>query len=144
PFRAGGDRAFLAERTGHYTKPVDHKLRSMVEMHAWVEANVAPLFQGAEGRRLAFEAPLVQARRDGVTRLEGGGDIWAITLHCGIADELTRSLQQLCSVVAPQIEWIAQLGMSRHCPINALTRWLAPCLEQGTYKTRDLYGDEFV
>ena len=39
---------------------------------------------------LAFEAALVLARRDGVTRLEIGEDVWASTLFDGSAAELTR------------------------------------------------------
>ncbi len=34
------------------------------------------LFQGAEGQLLAIEAALARARRDGVTRLEIGENIW--------------------------------------------------------------------
>jgi adenosine deaminase len=140
----GGDRAFLLQRTGRRIEPLDHKLGSMAEMHAWVETNIAPLFQGAQGRLLAYEAALVQARDDGVTRLEFGDDVWAISQGQVTAEELTRSLEHLCSVVAPQIEWIPQVAMSRHCPIDALTRWLAPFLESGAYRTLDLSGDEFA
>jgi adenosine deaminase len=38
----------------------------------------------------------------------------------------------------------SRLGLSRHCPISALTRWLTPFLELGAYLTIDLYGDEFA
>jgi adenosine deaminase len=45
---------------------------------------------------------------------------------------------------APEIEWIPGLGLSRHCPVLALERWLEPFLELGTFRTLDLYGDEFA
>jgi adenosine deaminase len=34
--------------------------------------------------------------------------------------------------------------MSRHCPVPALERWLAPFLELGTFRTLDLSGDELI
>lgn len=139
-----GSRAFLLERTGHDVAPLDRNLGSMAEMHAWVSANVAPLFKGPEGRLLGFEAAFAQARQDGVTRIEFGDDVWTITLGYGSAEELTRSLQGLHRSVAPEIEWIPQLAMSRHCPIEALQRWLAPFLELNAYRTLDLSGDELA
>jgi len=139
-----GSRAFVLERTGRDVAPLDRKLGSMAEMHAWVSANVTPLFEGPEGRLLGFEAAFEQARRDGVTRIEFGDDVWAITRGYGSAEELTRSLQSLHRSVAPDIEWIPQLAMSRHCPIPALQRWLTPFLELNAHKTVDLSGDEFA
>lgn len=41
-FVLGGDR-LSTDPTGDYVKPLDHELASMAEMHAWLEANVAPL-----------------------------------------------------------------------------------------------------
>ena len=140
----GGDRRFLARRTGRDIAPLDHKLSSMAEMHAWTRDVVGGLFDGREGRLLAFEATLVQARGDGVTRLEIGEDVWAIGLFDDLAEALTRRLQRLHATTAPAIEWIAQLGLSRHCPIAALERWLAPFLALGFYQTLDLSGDELA
>ena len=116
----------------------------MAEMHAWVQAVVGELFDNRDGRLLAFEAALVQAGKDGVARLEVGEDVWAITLHNGSAYELTRSLEQLHARVAPEIEWIPQLGLSRNHPPATLERRLSPFLELDFYQTLDLYGDEFA
>src|SRR4051794_32933008 len=79
----GGDRAFLRERTGVDIAPVAGRLSSMAEMHAFAEERLAPVLSGPAGRALAFEATFVQARNDGVTRLEVGEDAWSITLHEG-------------------------------------------------------------
>jgi len=138
----GGDRAFLLARTQRDIAPLARRLESIAEMHAWVEANIGDLFDGREGRLLAFEAALVQARRDGVTRLEIGEDVWAAKLFEGSAQQLTHALARLHAMVAPEIEWIPQIGLSRHCPIDALERWSAPFLALDFYRTLDLSGDE--
>jgi adenosine deaminase len=100
--------------------------------------------QRAKGRLRAFEATLVQAKYDGVTRPEIGEDVWAITLFDHDAAKVTRDLVAVHERVAPNVEWLPQLGLSRHCPISALTRWLAPFPELGAYLTIDLYGNEFA
>lgn len=53
-------------------------------------------------------------------------------------------LQAAHAAGAPGIEWIPQLGMSRHCRVLDLERWLEPFLELGVFRTLDLSGDEFA
>jgi adenosine deaminase len=138
----GGDRAFVLERTSVDVAPLDRVLRSMAEMHAFAEANLAPAFPGLAGRALALEATFVQARKDGVVRLEVGEDAWSVTLHEGSAAAVWRVLQDAHEAGAPDIDWIPQLGVSRHCSLAALDRWVQPLLELQTFKTFDLSGDE--
>jgi adenosine deaminase len=57
---------------------------------------------------------------------------------------LTRKLIRVHQRVAPEIEWIPQIGMSRHCPLASLERWLVPFLALRFYRTIDLSGDEFA
>jgi hypothetical protein len=140
----GGHRPLVSEWAGRDIAPLNRPLASMAEMDAWVEDQLGSLFSGPTGRLRGFEAAFVQAKYDGVTRLEVGEDVWAITLFEHDATKLTSELISVHTRVAPDIEWIAQLGLSRHCPISALTRWLAPFLELGIYRTLDLYGDEFA
>lgn len=138
----GGDRAFLRERTSVDVAPVERVLKSMAEMHAFAHEKLSGLFNGAAGRALAVEATFVQAQKDGVTLLEVGEDAWSITLHQGSANSVWSALRDAHQTAAPDIEWIPQLGISRHCGIAALERWSAPLLELGVFKTLDLSGDE--
>jgi hypothetical protein len=114
----------------------------MAEMHAWVERQFGSIFEGPDGQLKAFEATLVQARHDGVTRFEVGEDVWAITLFNNDAARLTSKPAEIHARVAPGIEWLPQLGMSRHCAVSNLTNWFKLFLDLGLYKTLDLSGDE--
>jgi len=143
-FIFGGERDFLFQRTGRNIAPLNRRLKSIAEMHAWVNESVGGLFDTREGRLLAFEATFMQAKHDGVTRLEIGEDVWAITLNNGSAEELTHRLKELHRNTAPEVEWIPQLGLSRHCSLKDLEPWLAPFLELNFYRTLDLSGDEFA
>jgi adenosine deaminase len=137
-----GDRQFIRARTGRDIAPVAQPIASMSEMHQWVAENLGQVFTGVEGRLLAFEAAFALAVRDGVTRIEMGDDVWAITQGFGEPRAMFASLQDLHGAVAPRIEWIPLLGMSRHCSIRALDAWLGPFLEVDGYRSIDLSGDE--
>ena len=142
----GGDPDYAFARTGRRIVPLDHRLSSIEEMHQWAGENLnfGPKFDGAPGRLLMFELTLAQALRDGVTRLAKGEDVWASTLFDGSAQRVTDGLREVHRTIAPGIEWIPELSMSRHCPFAALERWLAPYLEQDFYRTFDLSGDELA
>jgi len=143
-FTFGGNRAFVREKTGIDVAPLDHVLKSMDEMHEWAGKHISPAFQGLQGRMLGIEATFVQARLDGVTRLDGGEDVWAMTLWDRDVPRLTQALRDIHARVAPEIEWTPQMGVSRHCPIQYVMEWSAPFLELDFYQTVDLYADEFA
>jgi adenosine deaminase len=121
--------------------PIDHRLNSMDEMHAWAGEhfrNVDPKL-----RPELFEAAFARAVRDGLVRYELGDDVWAATLD-GSAENVTNILRRAHQRGAPDVEWIPQLGISRHCRIEDIRRWMEPFLELRFYRTLDLSGDEFA
>lgn len=143
-FFLGGNRALVSEWAGYDIAPLERRLASMAEMHAWVDNRFGNLFAGAHGRLRAFEATLVQAKLDGVTRLDAGETVWAITLHDHSATRLTDALRGVHARVAPDIEWIAQLDLARQVPVPIQTARLAPFLDLGFYRTLDMSGDELA
>ena len=141
---AKADRDYVRERTGHDIEPVKVSLRSMDEMHEWAKANIGDLFAGRAGRTLGIEANFIGALKDGVTRIEFGDDVWMVTQGLGSPQELVDSIAQIHVRMAPQVEWIPQLGLSRHCKVQWLQEWMAPRLELGFHKVLDLSGDELA
>ena len=140
----GGSRDFIEARTGRRIAPLEGTLHSMREMDAWVGERVGDIFAGADGRALALEATFVQASQDGVTRIEVGEDVWGITLHNHSAVGVLDMLKTAHARGGPDVEWIPQMGLSRHCPVRALEFWMAPMLELGLFQTVDLSGDELA
>ena len=143
-FFLGGNRPLVSEWAGKDIAPLDHKLGSMAEMHEWVQTRFGTLFARAQGRLRAFEATLVQAKLDGVIRLETGGTPWAITLHNGSAAPLTDARRDVHARVAPNIEWIAQLDLAREVSVDVQARRLAPFLELAFWRSLDMSGDELA
>ena len=89
---AGGNRALVSEGAGRDIAPLDRPIASVAEMGAWVQDRLGSLFSGPSGRLRAFEATFVRAKYDGVTRLEVGEDVWAITLFKHDAMKLASEL----------------------------------------------------
>lgn len=141
---AKADRDYVREKTGRDIEPVKAPLGSMDEMHAWAKANIGDLFAGRDGRALGIEANFVGTLKDGVTRIEFGDDVWMVTQGVGSPQELVESIVQIHARMAPQVEWIPQLGLSRHCKVQWLQEWMAPWLELGFHKVLDLSGDELA
>lgn len=141
----GGNRDFVREKTGVDIAPIDRVLHSMDEMHEWAGKHTGQAFKGPLGRMIGIEATFVQASLDGVTRLDVGEDVWAMTLweNRDVA-RLTQTIRNIHARVAPEIEWIAQMGLSRHCPIQYLMEWSAPFFDLDFYQSVDLYADEFA
>jgi adenosine deaminase len=138
---AGADPASVAAILGTKCAPLDRRLTSMAEMHAWAAdhfGNPDPKL-----RPQLFEAAFARAAKDGLARFELGDDVWAITLD-GSAENVTNILKRAHQRGAPGVEWIPQLGMSRHCRIEDIRRWMEPFLELRFYRTLDLSGDEFA
>jgi adenosine deaminase len=139
----GGERHHVYERTGLRIEPVREPLRSMQEMHDWVARHLGRLAHDPATRLALYEAGVVQAVHDGITRLEVGVDVWERTLHSSAAS-LTEALVAIHKRSGAGIEWIPQLGISRHCPISAVLNWMEPFLELGVFGSVDLSGDELA
>jgi adenosine deaminase len=138
------NRAFVKARTGRDIVPLTTPIASMAEMHEWVGANARPVFEGPDGRVFGQEAAFAQANFDGLTRLELGDDVWSSRRGAATVEEIQQGQIAAHRSVAPQVEWIPLVSMSRHCAIAALDQWLSPYLELDFYKTLDLSGDELA
>ena len=138
---AGADPASVEAILGRRFAPLDHRLTSMDEMHAWAKDNFGALDLKLGPRLL--EAAFARATWDGLVRYELGDDVWSITVH-GSAENVTERLKKAHARGAPEVEWIPQLAISRHCRIEDIRRWMEPFLALGFYRAFDLSGDEFA
>ncbi len=138
---AGADPASVAAILGTKYAALDRRLASMDEMHAWAGNNFGS--PDPKLRPRLFEVAFARAVWDGLVRYEIGDDVWASTLD-GSAANVTSILKRAHERGAPQVEWIPQLGMSRHCRIEDIRRWMEPFLGLRFYRTLDLSGDEFA
>lgn len=144
-FYLGGNRDYIEKKTGKYIHPLTNTLSSMDEMHKWVDYNLSEIFAGLEGRRLALEASFIQAKRDGVKVLEFGEDIWGNSKYYNSdVSNIIKLFYETRDRIAPDIELKLQIGISRHCNIDDISRWIEPFWDHKEFYSIDLYGDEFA
>lgn len=138
---AGAAPESVAKILGREVVVLERRLASMADMHALASENFGN--QDVKLRPQLFEAAFARAAWDGLKRFEIGDDVWATTLE-GSAEKVTGMLKWAHQQGAPDVEWIPQLGMSRHCRIEDIRRWMEPFLALRFYRAIDLSGDEFA
>lgn len=144
-FVLGGNREYLFRKTGRLINPIRRPLSSMDEMHTWNQKNIGTDFDSSEMRRLLIKATFQQAKKDGVTVLEIGEDVWGLNefFHNDI-DELIDAFKSAQNEIAPDIELRLQIGLSRHCPVDYLEDCLSRFWGNKCFYSIDLYGDELA
>ncbi len=144
-FVLGGSRDYILEKTGYKIRPISKPLASMSEMDAWSGNYIGNRFNSPEGRRLLIDATFEQAKRDGVTVLEIGEDVWGLGefFHNDI-EELIDAFEDANARIAPEVELRLQIGLSRHCSIDYLLGCLSHFWGHKEFYSIDLYGDEMA
>ena len=144
-FVLGGCREYILSKTGYGIEPISRPIETMNEMDAWSTRYIGNRFNSPAGRKLLIEATFVQAKKDGVTRLEIGEDVWGLGefFHNNI-DELIAAFQEANERIAPEIELRLQIGLSRHCSIDYLEECLKHFWGRKEFYSIDLYGDEMA
>lgn len=142
-FVLGGSREFLKEQTGLEIKPYTGIMSSMSDMHNWYAANMGQHFDSTEMRIMLIEAAVHQAKKDGVTVLEIGEDVWGLNAYFdGQTSKLVEAFNNSIRRHGQDIELRLQIGLSRHCNIKDLEECIEPFWNEQSFYSIDLYGDE--
>lgn len=144
-FVLGGSRNYLKKRTTYDIAPLKTPIYSMDEMHIWNNKNIGEYFNSRKMRELLIEATFMQALEDGVTLLEIGEDVWALkAFFDNDIESLIDTFHSLHQKIAPHIKLRLQIGMSRHCSVEYLSKCLEYFWGREEFYSIDLYGDELA
>lgn len=142
---SGCSREYIKQRTGIKIPELSEKLKSMDDMHKWMDKNIDSYLHTPEGRNIALEGCFQVAKDDGVEVLEVGEDVWGNGYYYeNDINKLIEHYKGAHKKICPEIDFRFQVGLSRHCSINALDKWMAPFLEQDCFYSIDLYCDELI
>lgn len=136
---------YISDKTGYVIEAISQPLKSMSEMDAWSGKYIVNRFNSPEGRRILIEATFEQAKKDGVTILEIGEDVWGLGefFHNDV-EALIDAFQEANERIAPEIQLRLQIGLSRHCPIDYMKDCLSHFWGHKEFYSLDLYGDELA
>jgi adenosine deaminase len=144
-FVLGGSREYIQLQTGIEIPFFKGVLSTMQDMHDWNNKYIGERFNTKEMRKLLIDATFVQAKEDGIKILEIGEDVWGLgEFFDNNIEELIYVFQDANQRIAPEVELRLQIGLSRHCSVDYLSRCLEPFWGHKIFYSIDLYGDEFA
>jgi len=144
-FVLGGSRDYIQLQTGIEIPFFKGVLSTMQDMHDWNNMYIGERFNTKDMRKLLIEATFVQAKEDGIKILEIGEDVWGLgEFFDNDIEALIHTFEDANQRIAPEVELRLQIGLSRHCSVNFLSKCLESFWGHDTFYSIDLYGDEFA
>jgi adenosine deaminase len=140
----GGKREVIERHAGKKLKPFRMYGSGIAGLNHWIHDEYRPLFDLPGTFEKAVEAAFIQAKEDGVTRLEMSVDIMVGMLARIPAARIVETLKLCHREVAPWIEFRPEVGFPRCEPLRKLLSCFEPFLEQDYFRSIDLYDDEFA
>ncbi len=114
------------------------------DLNQWIGRVFRPFFSLPGAFEKAVEAAFMQARSDGIRRLEMSIDVCFGTMFHVSCDRIVAVLKQYHQTVAPEIDFRPELGFSRSIPVDTLMAAFEQFLSYQYFRSVDLYDDEFA
>jgi adenosine deaminase len=138
----GGKRAVIERHYGKKLSKFKASSGGIGDLNDWVIKEFRPFFSlpGAFGK--GVEAAFIQAKSDGVTRLEMSIDVMFGAMFNVPASRIVATLKDYHQMIAPEIDFSPELGFSRSKPMRTLLPRFDQYLDFNYFKSIDLYDDE--
>jgi adenosine deaminase len=140
----GGKRSVIEKFYGRKLNPFRAATLGIGDLNQWISQELRPFFKMPGSFEKGVEAAFIQARADGIVRLEMSIDVSFGSLFNVSPDHIVKTLRYYHQAVDPSIDFRPELGFSRSLPLRTLLARLEPCLGSGYFRSVDLYDDEFA
>lgn len=138
----GGNKAFLAERTGGSLPDPPRKFASLTQAQEWFDANIKPACKGTAGQLLRWEACFAEAGRNRILRLALSFTRLDVLLAGGM-DSFRKNLEGYHQRYCPQTLFEPELTYGRGCRIDEELEFVDELLTPGFFHSMDLCDGEF-
>ena len=139
----GGRLDYFKRRFGIDIKNPPYKLNGLEGMHTWVTEKFLPHFAGPDGFEKTYEAAFAEAKNDGIAVLEMNIDVSFRSFYDGSVKKLINVLAGIHQRIAPEIQFIPEIGFNRYVDAKKLLEWFEPYLDYDYFQSVDLYATEF-
>ncbi|MCX6305412.1 MAG: adenosine deaminase [Bacteroidetes bacterium] len=140
----GGRRSVIEKFSGKKLSTFKAVHPGIGDLNQWIGTELRPFFQMPGAFEKAVEAAFLQARFDGVTRLEMSIDVMFGTIFHVPPERIVAVLKHFHQAVAPGIDFCPELGFPRNKSLRTLLACFEPFPDFGYFKSIDLYDDEFA
>ncbi|MFZ4520263.1 MAG: hypothetical protein ACOYNC_01080 [Bacteroidales bacterium] len=140
----GGQRSVIEKHLGSKIPAFRAQNTGIGDLNQWIGTSLRPFFQMPGAFEKAVEAAFLQAKFDGITRLEMSIDVMFGSIFHVPAEKIVKVLSHYHREVAPDIEFLPELGFPRNKSVRLLLASFEPFLDLNYFKSIDLYDDEFA
>jgi adenosine deaminase len=140
----GGKRSVIEKFYGKKFRKFKAAEIGIGELNRWIGSELRPFFQLPGAFEKAVEAAFIQAKFDGVTRLEMSIDVTFGTMFRVTAEKIVSTLKYYHQAVAPEIDFLPELGFPRNQSLRKLLACFEPYPDFNYFRSVDLYDDEFA
>jgi adenosine deaminase len=140
----GGKRSVIEKFQGKKFAPFKSEGQGITDLNNWIVNELRPFFQLPGSMEKAIEAAFIQARFDGVTRLEMSVDVLFSSVFNVPAGRIVGALKHAHETFAPDIDFIPELGFPRSKSLRTLLSGFDQFLDFNYFRSIDLYDDEFA
>ena len=137
----GGKRSRAKKTYGIEISPPP-EFFSIHDLDNWLESHYACHFTGKDGFKKALQLSFIQAKEDGIVKLEMDLDLFFLSRFNNNAIELTQTINKIYTKISPEICFIPIIGIPRESSIESINHFLPALLDIDFFRGIDLYGDE--
>jgi len=138
----GGKRAVIEKYFGKKLPSFKANQPGLEDLNRWIVEEYRPFLELPGAFEKGVEAAFIQARNDGVTRLDMSIDVMFGRIYQIPAKRVVDTLKYYHQTVAPEIEFCPELGFPRSKSLRTLLSCFDPYLEYNYFESIDLYDDE--
>jgi len=138
----GGKRAVVEKHFGRKLAAFKANQPGIEDLNRWIGKVYRPFFELPGAFEKGVEAAFIQAKTDGVIKLEMSIDVSFGLLYQIPAKKVVDTLKHYHRSIAPEIDFRPELGFSRSKSLRSLLRCFDPYLECHYFESIDLYDDE--
>ncbi len=140
----GGKRSVIEKHLGRKLFSFKATKPGIGDLNRWIGDEYRSFFDLPDAFEKAVEAAFIQARFDGVTRLEMSIDVLFGNMFHVKADRIVSALKHYHQAIAPGIDFLPELGFPRNKSLRMLLAGFESFLDFNYFRSIDLYDDEFA
>ncbi len=140
----GGSISLLEERLGRRMQRAPSRMNGIEGLDEYLGKDLRFIYSSKEGFELLTELAFLQAKDDGITKLEMSTDSRFIRCYENDLESFIGSIKNIHHRIAPEIVFSPELSISWAKGTHQLGPWAEECIESGYFKSIDFCGAESV
>ena len=140
----GGRISLLEERLGRKIRRPPSRMNGIKGLDEYLGKELSPIYSSKEGFELLTELAFLQAKDDGITKLEMSTDSRFIRCYENDLEDFISSIKNIHRRTAPEIVFSPELSIIWENDIHQLGPWAEECIESGYFRSIDFCGEESV